>query len=212
MMTVDTIPVGPYEVNCYVLRREGQRDAIVVDPGSDAEVIEDALARHKLTVCAYLITHGHVDHICALAPLHRKRPAPIFAHADDARWMFDERNQLHPYYPNPAKPDAPVQTVRDGEELELNGFKCRVIATPGHSPGGVCYHFADEKVLLSGDTLFEGSVGRTDLPGGSARTLTDSIRILARLPDATRVYPGHGPSTTIAAEKAQNFFMRGAAK
>lgn len=209
-MEIETIPVGPYEVNCYIVRMPDSK-AIVVDPGDDADRIEAVIARHGLCICAYLITHGHTDHICALAPLHKKHPAPIAAHADDARWMFDERNQLPPYYPTPERPDEKLRLVADAEELEYGGMECRVITTPGHSPGGVCFHFAEDGLLFAGDTLFQGSVGRTDLPGGSAKTLSLSLRKLAALPDNTRVYPGHGPSTTIAMEKKTNYFLRGMA-
>ncbi len=209
-MEIETIPVGPYEVNCYIVRMPDAR-AIVVDPGDDADRIEAVITRQGLRICAYLVTHGHTDHLCALAPLHKKYPAPIAAHADDARWMFSERNQLPPYYPAPGRPHEELRLVADGEELEYGGMECRVITTPGHSPGGICFHFEEDGVLFAGDTLFQGSVGRTDLPGGSAKTLSLSLRKLATLPDSTRVYPGHGPSTTIAMEKKTNYFLRGMA-
>lgn len=206
-MQVETIPVGFLEVNSYVVRGNGQ-EALVVDPGDDAERILAFLRKHQLSVAAYLITHGHADHVSALAEVHRAYPAPVAMHPDDARWAFGEMNQLPPFYSAPSRPAGLERDALDGREWTDAGLRWKVIATPGHSPGGVCYYFEDEGVLFSGDTLFQGSVGRTDLRGGNPRTLSESIARLARLPDTTRVYPGHGPSTTLAIEKETNYFLR----
>jgi glyoxylase-like metal-dependent hydrolase (beta-lactamase superfamily II) len=132
-------------------------------------------------------------------------------HPLDAQWAFTEVNQFPPYYSVPDEPPEPPCLVADGD-IRTDGL-CRyqVIATPGHSPGGVSFYFPDEGVLFSGDTLFQGSVGRTALPGGDPRALVRSLQRLEILPDATRVYPGHGPPTTIGIEKRTNFFMRHAA-
>lgn len=210
-MNIETIPVGPYEVNCYVLWQAGP-EALVVDPGAEADRIESVLSRNGLKVAAYLLTHGHADHLCALATLHRIRPAPFAMHPEDAEWAFLPRNQIPPHYPAPERPQGIFRELSHSQACTDAGLEYRVLATPGHTPGGVCFYFPAERVLISGDTLFAGSVGRTDRPGGAARVLQRSLRTLTMLPDDTRVYPGHGPETTIGAEKKYNIFMRSAGR
>lgn len=206
-MNVEAITVGPLQVNCYVAWGKVP-DALVVDPGEDADRILDTLRTRRLKVAAYLLTHGHADHVSALAALCREQPAPVVLGPVDAAWAFTDLNQLPPVYPTPEKPSSPLVEAADGLEREDAGLLYRVIATPGHTPGGVCFYFPAERALFSGDTLFEGSVGRTDIPGGSARDLTRSLAHLVCLPDDTAVYPGHGPITTIGREKRTNFFLR----
>ena len=208
-MKIETLVTGAFEVNCYIATKD-VHNAFVVDPGADADAILSALRDAHLTVAAYLLTHGHADHTGALAEVCAAFPAPIHIAPADEAWAFTPANQIPPFYGAPARPQAPVLQVSDGQEIHIAGCCCRVIATPGHTPGGVCYYFEDEAVLFAGDTLFRGSVGRTDIRGGDPRTLAKSLAILARLPGPTRVYPGHGPATTIAQEKATNFFLRGA--
>jgi len=208
LMKIETLPVGPYEVNCYILVGEN-RQAIIIDPGADAERIREVIAAEKLTVTACLVTHGHTDHVCALQAVVKATGCVVGMHPDDARWAFSPVNQLPPYYPVPGHPGEIARTFADGQEWTDGGLTYRIIATPGHSPGGVCIYFPEAKALFSGDTLFQGSVGRTDLRGGDARILTNSLRRLQELPNDTRVFPGHGDSTTIAEEKANNFFFRG---
>lgn len=202
-MNIETITVGPFEVNCYIVRGVGPT-ALVVDPGADADRIRKYLRGH---VAAYLLTHGHADHISALAELVQEYPAPIYIHQADERWAFSARNQIPPYYEVPSRPATAFCFVQDGSSFTEAGYRFRIIETPGHTPGGVCYWFPDQNVLFSGDTLFKGSVGRTDLPGGSARMLSDALRKIAVLPDETRVYPGHGLATTIGLEKTTNAFL-----
>ena len=207
-MIIETLVVGAYEVNCYLLNG-GERAALAIDPGHEAERIRAQLHSRGWDLAAVLLTHGHADHLCGLGGLlGGARPPPVYLHAQDARWAFSERNRIALDYEGLAAPPATLQPVTDGQTLELGGLTCRVIATPGHSPGGVCYYFPEPAALFSGDTLFQGTVGRTDLPGGDGRMLAASLRQLARLPDATRVYPGHGPATTLAEEKRSNFFFR----
>ena len=207
-MQIQGFTVGPVQSNCYMVWND-QREALVIDPGDDAAVLADFLDRAKLKVVAYLLTHGHVDHVSALADLHDVRPAPIALHPADAQWAFTRVNALPPWCPAPRDPGGIERELADGQDWEDAGWPYRVIATPGHTPGGVCFHFPKEKLLFSGDTLFQGSVGRTDLPGGNSRTLAASLRKLVELlPDDTRVLPGHGPETTIGQEKRQNFFLR----
>lgn len=204
-MKLDLIAVGSYEVNCVLLSNTN-KGALIVDPGEESGKIAARIEELGLSVKAYLLTHGHMDHISALADLSAKHPAPILMHARDLDWAFSEYNQSPPYYHVPRRPDADIGTFAD-DERPVPGWDCTIIHTPGHTPGGVCFHFPAEKILISGDTLFRGSVGRTDLPGGSPRSLSESIKRLKRLPPETKVYPGHGPATTIEYELAKNIFM-----
>lgn len=194
-----TIQTGSYEVNCTILH-DGD-SAYVVDPGAEAERIIALLEERKLAAKAILLTHAHFDHIGAVPALQARYPGlPVYVGAGDMAMFGHPFNQLPPEYPLVARPE----NLRDAHELE--GFEA--IDTPGHTPGGVCWHLAADRLLLSGDTLFAGSAGRTDFPGGSMSRLMESLAKLAALPDDTEVIPGHGPFTTIGREKATNVFMR----
>lgn len=193
-----TISVGGFEVNCTILIRPGA--VWIVDPGQEADRLATLLERDGLRPDAILLTHGHFDHIGGIAGLQaRYEGLPLYVHPADVPVLTHPLNQLPPEYPPLALP-ANVCDARS-----LTGVE--VLETPGHTPGGVCYHFAADGLLLSGDTLFAGSVGRTDLPGGDMKTLMASLHKLMRLPDGTTVVPGHGPSTTIGAERRQNPFL-----
>lgn len=207
-MHIKTISVGQFDTNCHVVSKSNGK-AIVVDPGDDAETIATYLKAERLQVAAYLITHGHVDHISGLATLANRFPAVVRIHKEDAAWAFGSQNHLQPYYDAPVKPASPIESVSDGDEMEDAEMKYRVLGTPGHTPGSVCFHFYEAAILFSGDTLFSGSVGRTDLQGGDPKMLAASIAKLAALDPAIKVYSGHGPATDIGREKKYNFFMRG---
>lgn len=211
-MKIETLVVGPFQVNCFLVWTNPGR-ALVIDPGCDADVIEAALQDHGLTVAAWLLTHGHADHISALAALHAKHPAPVYIHPADLRWCFTPQNRIEPYYPQPAKPDAefpPIGTNSPNASTPWNREEVpfQTLETPGHTPGCVCFYFPDEQIVFTGDTLFKGSCGRTDLPGGDGRVLAQSLKKLAALPDRVAAYPGHGESTSIGYEKKTNFFMQ----
>jgi glyoxylase-like metal-dependent hydrolase (beta-lactamase superfamily II) len=212
-MNTELITVGPFEVNCTVVWGENKQ-ALIIDPGCDAEAIEAVLQTNNLSVAAWLLTHGHADHINALNELHTAHPAPVYLHPADERWAFGPNNQIPPYYPVPTKPDTDFPTLGK-DNLDFSkvwkiadlSFQC--LETPGHTPGGVCYWFKEHGVCFVGDTLFRGSAGRTDLPGGDARTLTASLKMLAEtLPPETRIISGHGEDTTMAHELATNFFLQ----
>lgn len=206
-MHIETIPVGPYEVNCYIVNAAGP-EAIVIDPGADARLILNYLRMNHLTPVAYLLTHGHQDHISGLTEMLDAYPAPVLMHAEEQRWAFTPRNVIPPFYMTPCSAPATLRAVTDGEGVKLAGREFTVIFTPGHTPGGVCYFAANEKVLFCGDTLFRGSAGRTDLPGGNGRALAQSLKKLAVLPTDTRVFPGHGEGTTIGEEHRRNIYFR----
>lgn len=201
-----SLTVGPFETECHLI---GASEVLVIDPGGDAAAIDTALRSRNATVAAYLLTHGHVDHLDALAALAAARPAPVYMHADDAVWAFTAANRIPPFFSSAPPPPALLETVADGRKLSLGGFEIEVIGTPGHSPGSVCYHIPALRILFSGDTLFDGSAGRTDLAGGDGARLRESLRRLANLPPETGVYPGHGPATNIAEQLRVNPFMQG---
>lgn len=207
-MRVETLTVGLFASNCHVLIGPG--GVLVVDPGGDADSILDLLAANNWPPAAYLITHGHVDHVQALADVHARFPAPIGMHPLDAAWAFTDLNALPPYYDAPRAPPRIDRAWAEGQHWSDAGLVYAVIETPGHSPGGVCFHFPTEGVLIAGDTLFQGSIGRTDLPGGDPRAIEASLRRLARLPKETQVYCGHGPATTIGRELRSNPYLRDA--
>ena len=197
-----TIQVGGFEVNCSILSENGR--AWIVDPGQEPERIIDLLAKKGLEPAAILLTHAHFDHISGIPGLLKKFPdLPVSVHEKDIPMFGHPLNQLPPEYPSFAKP----HNLKTLDKLEgLEGLE--IIETPGHTPGGVCYYFPKGKLLLAGDTLFAGSVGRTDLPGGDMATLMDSLRKLTALPDDTLVIPGHGMHTRIALEKSGNPFLQ----
>lgn len=205
-MNIEFLTVGPFAANCAIVWKHPQQ-ALVIDPGSDAADIETALLKYGLTVTAYLLTHGHADHISALAKLHAERPAPIHIHPADLEWCFSSRNTLPPYYAVPQKPEATFSN-----DWNVEDFNFQTLETPGHTPGGVSFYFEEAKAAFTGDTLFKGSCGRTDLPGGNGRVLAQSLKKLAALPDDVTVYAGHGEPTTIGQEKKTNFFMQQAAR
>lgn len=210
-MNIEILPVGPFEVNCAIVWN-GAKQALVIDPGQDAENIQAVLKQNGLTVAAYLLTHGHADHLCALADLHADRPAPVYIHVKDYKWAFGAQNQILPYYSVPGKPDADFIRPEISADWTISDLQVRCLETPGHTPGCVCYYFEREKVIFTGDTLFKGTCGRTDLPGGDGRILAQSLKKLAALPGDVTVYPGHNESTTIGCEKRTNFFMQQAAR
>lgn len=208
MFNITKIEVGALDTNCYVIWTKAL-DALIIDPGADASAISKIISHCKLMVGGYLVTHGHIDHISALEPLWAQTKAPIAMHSSDIGWAFGQSNQMPPYFAVPRRPEKIERVLQGGEKWDEEGFRCQVIHTPGHSPGGVCFYFPEENILFSGDTLFQGSVGRTDLPGGNMEQLNKSLKILAALPPQTKVYPGHGPETTIAQEIESNPFLRG---
>lgn len=203
-----TLTVGAFAANCHILPCPEKPLALVVDPGDEAERIADALRKHELRPAFYLLTHGHMDHVCALAALEKQWPAPVAMHPLDARWAFTEANAMPPYYDLPRAPSSIARTLSEGQDWNDCGLRYQVMETPGHSPGSVCFYFPDLELLFSGDVLFAGSAGRTDLPGSDAKQLMHSLSRLKSLPGNTKVFCGHGPPTTIARELLSNPYLR----
>lgn len=206
-MNINTIVVGAFDVNCFIVDLDGS-SALIIDPGADADRISSFLQEKHLVPCAYLLTHGHFDHITGLKDLHDEFPAPVALHDKDASWAFTKQNEMLPYYKAPLSPGPVEFLLGNLASIPSLGIQCDVIPTPGHTPGSVCFHLPAHALLFTGDTLFAGSVGRTDLPGGSSRTLASSLELLKSLPDETRIFPGHGPFSTIGEEKRTNYFMQ----
>jgi len=204
-VAIDTLPLGPLETNCYLVRADrSAQDALVVDPSGSATDIRLALASHGARCAAILVTHGHFDHILGLAELAEGTGAPVYAPAGE-RVLLETPDAYTPPGIH-VRPWTPDTFLEGGEALDLAGVHADVLAVPGHSPGHLA--FAVDGALLSGDVLFAGSVGRTDLPGGDWPTLLASLRALVeRFPPDTTVYPGHGPSTTLSSELARNPFL-----
>jgi glyoxylase-like metal-dependent hydrolase (beta-lactamase superfamily II) len=194
-----TISTGNFEVNCSILSEDGL--SWIVDPGGEAGRIIALLEKKGLIPKGILLTHAHFDHIGAVNALQAAFPdLKLTVHPNDLPVITHPMNQLPPDYPAVEMPKNIFSTT--------DAPGCEIIETPGHTPGGVCYYFASDKLLLAGDTLFAGSVGRTDLPGGNMSVLMRSLKKLTLLPDDTFVIPGHGPHTTIGAEKASNPFLQ----
>src|SRR5919106_4802779 len=205
-MDVRTHRAGPVQENCHIARRDGAREAIVIDPGDEAPRLIEAVG--DLDVAAILLTHTHFDHVGAVAPLARATGAEVWCPEIEVPVLADIMRFVPWPGFGPYESYDADHTVAGGERLELAGMEIDVLFTPGHSPGHVTYAIADEAALFSGDVLFQGSVGRTDLPGGDWPTLLESIRDLVDgFAEDTTVYPGHMGITTLGSERATNPFL-----
>ena len=204
---IESYLVSEIGTNCYIVINNETKEMLVVDPGDNASMLIDAIEREQIKPVAILLTHGHLDHASAAEALAKNFQVKIYAHEAEKETLEDSRMNLTAAFGAAKKFRADV-FVKDNEVLELIGCKIKVLFTPGHTPGGCCYYFNEQRILFSGDTLFCESVGRTDFPGGSSAALIRSIREkLLDLPDDVKVYPGHMSQTSIGTEKMYNPFI-----
>jgi glyoxylase-like metal-dependent hydrolase (beta-lactamase superfamily II) len=210
-MKIDCLILGEYQTNCYILREsKAAEDCLIIDTGLQADELINFLQQHRLNPAAVVLTHGHVDHVTGLVELRsRFQHTKVYIHKLDAGMLTGEKDNLSSIAGVPFSPGHADFTITEGDVIRQANIKLNVLHTPGHTPGGICLYSKDEMVVFVGDTLFADSVGRTDMPGGNTSQLIQSIKQkLCTLPDETIVYPGHGPQTTIAKEKANNPFLQ----
>ncbi|MBI3646846.1 MAG: MBL fold metallo-hydrolase [Acidobacteriales bacterium] len=208
-MIHEILPVGPLQCNCSVVGDESSRDAMVIDPGDDIEEIAAIIRKHKLKVKQIVITHAHIDHVGGAVKLRALTGAPILLNQNDyalLKMLDVQAAWVGMASPGDVKIDA---NLSHGDDVKTGSLSANVLHTPGHTEGSVCLYFPADKLLIAGDTLFAGSIGRTDLPGGSFEKIMRSLhqKVLA-LPDETVVIPGHGPKTTIGEEREGNPYLR----
>ncbi|MBA7638356.1 hypothetical protein ES703_46011 [subsurface metagenome] len=217
-MKIDRLILGAYETNCYVLRKEScglresatAKDCLIVDAGLGADRLINFLKEHKLNPVAVVLTHGHIDHIAGVAALRAEfADIKVYIHKVDAKMLTEAEHNLSALAGVPFSADPADLLIEAGDVIEQASIKLQVLHTPGHTPGGICLYSKDEGIVFTDDTLFADSIGRTDFPNGSKSQLLNSIKEkLFTLPDETKVYPGHGPITTIAREKEHNQFFQ----
>lgn len=222
-MFVDGFAAGPPGTNCWIVAPGPGEQCVVVDPGVGAAArVDEIVAEHRLHPVAVLLTHGHVDHTFSVVPVCDARDVPAYIHPDDRPQLTDPWTWIGvpkgtPLYGGslPAAEPSDVRELTDGDTLEIAGLSLEVRHTPGHTPGSVSFGLAapDAPLFFSGDLLFQGTIGRCDLPGGSEDAMFDSLaRVVLPLPDETVVHPGHGPTTTVARERRWNEFLEHAAE
>lgn len=207
-MILETFPVGLLQCNCTLLGDEATGEAIVIDPGDEIDRIDRRLNSFGLKLKQILITHAHIDHVGGALKLKRLTGAPILLNENDLpllEMMDKQAAWLGVTTPETAPPD---QGLVDGQQVGVAAYPAKVIHTPGHTQGSVCLHFVPLKMVIAGDTLFAGSIGRTDLPGGDSEQIIESIHTrLLSMPDDTKIIPGHGPMTAIGVERKSNPFL-----
>lgn len=203
-MTIRCLPLGALQANCYLLSDEEGATA-VIDPGDEAGTILETVRAGELAVESILLTHAHFDHILAADELRRETGAPVYVYETDAPALADPRRSLTVLAKGGAGLLRADRLLKDGEELRVGRLAVSVLHTPGHTPGSCCFLCGD--ALFSGDTLFAGSIGRTDFPGGDDQAMAASLRMLAALEPGIRVFPGHGESTTLSKERMENPYL-----
>lgn len=208
-LIIETITSGPFQENCFIVGDAASKEAIVIDPGDAEALIVERVRALDLQVKEIVNTHGHVDHAGAVAPLKRMLSVPFAIHPEEKEWLQHMPTSARMFgLPDVEIPEVDRELV-PGETISLGALSAEVLFTPGHSGGGCCFHFAAQKVVFVGDTLFCGSIGRTDLPGGNMETLLASINEqLLALDDDVLAYSGHGPVTSIGAERRSNPFLQ----
>ncbi len=208
-MYLDTLVVGDLATNCYVVGCERTRTCGVIDPGGDAEIILAKVAERDLALQWVLLTHSHFDHVLAIPEIVRETEARVAIHEADAESLYHPPEWCRAFVHDLPEGVSADRTLSDGDHVSIGDLDLEVIHTPGHTPGGISLRIEAEDILFSGDALFREGLGRSDLPGGNARLLQDSItRRLLTMPDRTTVYPGHGPITTIGHESRNNPWLK----
>ncbi|MFC1871609.1 MBL fold metallo-hydrolase [Chloroflexota bacterium] len=206
-MIIESVVVGPFASNCYIVGSEATKEGMIIDTGDDADQIMDRVNGLGLDIKIIVLTHEHVDHIGALKPVKEATGAEIAIHAADAAALQGQGVRTAFGFSYPATP-PPDRLLQDGDSLNIGGLQFLVLHTPGHTTGGIC--LLGNGVVFTGDTLFNYSIGRTDFPGGSQSQLLNGIHTkLMVLPDDTIVYPGHGPESSVGTERRGNPFLRG---
>ncbi|MCA9867787.1 MAG: MBL fold metallo-hydrolase [Anaerolineales bacterium] len=202
------LPLGPLQTNCYILACTTTRQAAVIDPAWDGLAIAREVEKQGWTVSHILLTHTHFDHVGGLAELKERTGVMVYAHPDALPMLARAADSAQMWGIAVETPLPPDQLLQEGDVIEIGELRAHVLFTPGHAPGHVCFYLPEHSILFDGDVLFQGSIGRTDLPGGNFDLLTKSIREkLMTLPDETTVLSGHGPRTTIGQERRANPFL-----
>ena len=204
MLQIDCLTLGDYQVNCYIVREAGSHSCVVIDPGYEAERILNFLQENDLTLDAILLTHGHFDHVGAVKALLLETDCKLFMSEND--WKMKKNPLTSWMYPLAGLDYEGLQPCSEGDEICVAALSFAVMETPGHTPGSVCYRCED--VLFTGDTLFDGSCGRTDLPGGDGKTIAVSLQRLKNIPENLRIFPGHGTASTLDDQRRYNPYLR----
>lgn len=206
MFEIKNLPVGMAQSNCYILSNGTK--ALIVDPGDQADLIKNTITQLNVEPVAILLTHTHYDHIGAVEAMREEYAIPLYVSSKEKEWLADPNKNLSGLVGNPIRVNEAENYFHPKERLQISDFSFTVVATPGHSPGSVSFIFEEEEAVISGDALFAGSIGRTDLPGSDPSALIPGVRAeLFTLPEHFSVYPGHGEQTTIGREKATNPFF-----
>jgi len=200
-MILETVVVGPYQANCYILAEKEGAEAIIIDPGGDYNKIKKVIDEHKLIPKVVINTHGHIDHIGA----NDKFRLPVYIHKEDAQCLLDSKRNMSAFLGSPVALDSKIKTLNDKDKITLGKLSLEVIHTPGHTPGGICLKIGD--IVFTGDTLFYGGIGRTDFPYASEEKMRESLKKLMSLPDKIKILPGHGQTSSIGEERKTNPFI-----
>lgn len=207
---IETVVVGGYQVNCYLVWEDESNEGLIIDPGDQADLIQNGIKSAGFKPQGILLTHGHFDHTAAVEEMRGQYQIPLYAGRGEEKLLTDPALNGSAMFGSSVSLAEPEFLLEDEAPVKIGPISFRVLATPGHSPGGVCFLHEAEGLLFCGDTLFAQSVGRTDLPGGSSEILMKSIeQKIMTLPDSVVCYPGHGPATTVGAERAGNPFING---
>ncbi len=204
-MIVRSLVVGPLDVNCFIIWDEASKKAMVIDPGDEPDRIMEIINNESLSVDYIVCTHAHFDHVGAVADIKKETGAKVIIHRDELEIYHGAKDQAAFWGYDLDPLPEPEIFVKDGDEISLGGISFKVLHTPGHSPGGIC--LSGEGVIVTGDTLFAGAVGRTDFYGGDMNRLRESFKRLMSFPPETEVLPGHGPNSTIGRERSENVFL-----